>query len=228
MIESMECLSSNCYPIYPIVIDYRHTSIPRTHPMTNDSPAAINPPVLHELSALRQHWVLLLVLGIGLALVGTMAIISSFIATLATVVFFGTLLLLGGVLQLVNAVACRGWRGFLIYLLAGILYSVVGLIMMNHPLAAAAALTLMLAASFMAGGIVRIILAAVERFHGWVWVLINGFVSLFLGVFIWRHFPGDAFWIIGLFVGIELIFCGWQWIFLALNIKRAFPKQATA
>lgn len=179
----------------------------------------------HELQPLREHWLLLLILGIVLILVGTMAFISSFIATLATVTFFGMLLLVGGVIELVNGFTCRNWRGFIVSLLTGILYAVVGLIMMTHPLSAAAGLTLMLAAAFIVGGIVRIVVAAIEHFHGWPWVMVNGFVSLFLGIFIWRHFPGDAFWVIGLFVGIDLIFSGWAWIFLAIAIRRAAPSK---
>jgi uncharacterized membrane protein HdeD (DUF308 family) len=194
--------------------------------MKTDPAPASETPVLHELEQLREHWLLLLILGIGLVVVGAMAIISSFIATLATVTFFGTLLFVGGVLELVNAVTCRNWRGFFVYLLIGILFTVVGLIMMNHPLAAAAGLTLMLAAAFMVGGAIRIIAAAVEHFHGWPWVMVNGFITLFLGIYIWRHFPEAAFWVIGLFVGIDLIFCGWSWIMLAIGIRSAFPAKA--
>lgn len=182
-------------------------------------------PLRQELQHLREHWLLMLVLGIGLLLIGTFAIISSFIATLATVAFFGTLLLIGGVMQLVNAVTGRSWRGFFIHLVIGVLYTVLGLLMMNHPIAAAAGLTLMLAAGFIAGGIIRIVFAAMERFHGWVWVMVNGFISLFLGVYIWRHFPESALWVIGLFVGIDLLFAGWSWVFLALGIRNAFPAR---
>lgn len=174
-----------------------------------------------ELHLLREAWLLLLTLGIALVVVGSLGIAFSFIATLATVTLFGTLLVIGAVMQLVNAVTCRNWRGFVVNLLAGIIYSVVGLIMMNHPLEAAAGLTLMMAAGFMIGGILRIIVAAVEHFHGWPWFMINGFVTLFLGIYIWRHFPQSAFWVIGLFVGIELIFSGWSWIMLAIGIRRA-------
>lgn len=177
-----------------------------------------------ELHSLREHWVLLLILGIGLALFGTFAVISSFIATLATVTVFGTFLVVGGAFQLVNAITCRSWRGFLIHLLTGVLYTVVGMIMISHPVKAAIGLTLMLAAVFICGGIVRIVIAMVERFHGWTWLMVNGFISLFLGILIWRHFPEDSFWVIGLFVGIDLIFSGWSWIFLALNIRKAIPK----
>jgi uncharacterized membrane protein HdeD (DUF308 family) len=182
-------------------------------------------PLHDQLQHLRDHWLLLLVLGIALVLVGMFAIASSFIATLATVALFGTLLFVGAIFQLVNALTCRNWRGFLVFLLTAILYGVVGLIMMNHPVAAAAGLTLMLAAAFIAGGIIRIVVAAIERFHSWGWVMLNGFVNLFLGIYIWRHFPEDALWIIGLFVGVELIFSGWSWIFLALGIRNAFPKR---
>jgi uncharacterized membrane protein HdeD (DUF308 family) len=194
--------------------------------MSTETHAPPDNPLRQELQHIRESWLLLLILGIGLVLVGTMAIISSFVATLATVAVFGTLLFLGGVLQLVNAVTCRNWRGFFAYLIAAVLYAVVGLIMMNHPLAAAAGLTLMLAAAFMVGGTIRIVVAAVEHFYGWAWVMIDGFITLILGIYIWRHFPEDAFWVIGIFVGVDLIFAGWSWIFLALGIRSTFPSQA--
>jgi uncharacterized membrane protein HdeD (DUF308 family) len=193
--------------------------------MSTPSHPPFDSPLQLELQPLRDHWLLLLILGIGMTLLGTMAIISSFIFTLATVAFFGTMLFLGAVLQVLNAVTCREWRGFVINLLVGIVYGVIGMIMMSHPIEAAAGITLMLAAAFMVGGAVRIVAAAAERFQGWPWVLLNGFISLFLGIFIWRHFPGDSFWVIGVFVGVDLIFCGWTWIFLALGIRSAFPKR---
>jgi uncharacterized membrane protein HdeD (DUF308 family) len=179
-----------------------------------------------ELFPIRDHWVLLLVLGIGLAVLGTFAFICSFVATLATVAIFGTLLFVGGIMELVNAITCRSWRGFFVHLLTGVLSAVVGLIMMDRPMAAAAGMTLLLAAAFMAGGILRIVVAAVEHMHGWGWLMVNGFVSLFLGIFIWRHFPVDAFWLIGCFIGIDLIFAGWAWIFLAIGIRNAYPAKS--
>jgi uncharacterized membrane protein HdeD (DUF308 family) len=192
---------------------------------TEPRPPFDRSPLREELHHLREHWLLLFFLGVGITLVGAMAIVFAFITTLATVTIFGSLLFVGGVIQLVNAVTCRNWRGFVVYLLAAILAAIVGLIMMNHPLAAAAGLTLMLAAAFMIGGTMRIVVAAVERFHGWPWVMANGFISLFLGIYIWRHFPEAAFWVIGLFVGADLLFAGLSWIMLAIGIRGAFPKN---
>jgi len=75
--------------------------------MSTDPNLMSNNPLRQELQHLRESWLLLLILGILLVLVGIAAMICSFIATLATAIFFGTMLLLGGVIQLVNAVTCR-------------------------------------------------------------------------------------------------------------------------
>ena len=188
--------------------------------MSTESSFRGPPPLAEDLRFLSGHWLLFLILGIAVIVVGTLAIIFSFIATLATVAMFGMLLLLGGVMHLVNAITGRGWRGFVVHLLVSVLYIVVGMLMLNHPLNAAAGITLMLAAAFIAGGILRIVFSVLERFQGWPLVLINGFISLFLGIYIWRHFPESAFWVIGLFVGIDLIFSGWAWIVLALAVRQ--------
>jgi hypothetical protein len=74
----------------------------------------------------------------------------------------------------------------------------VGFLMVTRPLAAAAGLTLMLAALFMVCGVFRIVAALSHRFHGWGWVLLNGVVSLVLGVLIWQEWPEASFWVIGL------------------------------
>jgi len=55
--------------------------------------------------------------------------------------------------------------------------------------------------------------------------MINGFITLFLGIFIWRHFPETAFWVIGLFIGIDLIFSGISWIMLGIGIRTAFSSK---
>jgi uncharacterized membrane protein HdeD (DUF308 family) len=179
-----------------------------------------------EQEHLRKSWFWLLLLGIVLILVGLAAISSSFIATLATVIALGTFLLIGGGVEIINAFWARRWRGFWMHLLAGILYLVLGLLFIDRPVATAAAFTLMLAAAFLIGGLFRIILALSERFHGWVWVLVNGIVTLILGILIWREWPESAFWVIGLFVGIDMVFAGWSWVMTALAVRSMVGKTA--
>ncbi len=167
-----------------------------------------------------KSWGWLLAFGIVLVVVGTLAVGASFITTLATVVAFGVLLLVGGGAQIVGAFFSRKWSGFFLQLLAGVLYLVVGLLMVSNPLIAAAGLTLLLAAFFLVGGVARIVVAVSERFENWGWVLLNGVVTLLLGILIWRGWPASALWVIGLFVGIEMIFCGWSWVMLGLTARR--------
>ena len=133
------------------------------------------------LDRLRDAWVLLVGMGIALSLLGLAAIASSFIATMAAVLVFGILLVLAAIFQVFTAFWGRPWRGFILHLLAGVLYLIAGVFMIDNPEAAALALTLMVAACLLVGGILRIILSVAERFDGWGWVCLNGIVSVLLG-----------------------------------------------
>jgi len=175
--------------------------------------------VTKDLQELRRNWGWFLVLGIALIVLGACAIGSAFTATLATVMTFGILVLVGGCVEVVSSFWARQWGGFFLHLLAGILYAVIGFLMVTRPLAAAAGLTLMLAALFFVGGMFRIIAALSHRFPGWGWVLLNGVVTLILGAMIWQEWPEASFWVIGLFLGIELVFDGMSWVMLALAVR---------
>lgn len=90
---------------------------------------------------LREIWAFLVGMGVALIVLGMLAIGSSFIATLATVVVFGILLLLGSLFQIITALWGRSWRGFFLHLLGGVLYLIVGVFMIDHPVEAALGLT---------------------------------------------------------------------------------------
>ncbi len=177
-----------------------------------------------ERESLRKLWILMLVFGVVLIALGVAAMSAMFIATLATVLVLGILFLTGGVVDIVNAFWARRWRGFWVNLLVGILYLVMGFLMTQRPLASAAAFTLMIAAVLFVGGFFRIAITLIERFHGWVWGLINGVISVVLGVMIWREWPDSALWVIGLFVGIDMMFAGWALVMTALTVRDVTAK----
>ena len=64
----------------------------------------------------------------------------------------------------------------------------------------------------------RVIAAIKERFENWGRVLLNGMISVLLGILIWRQWLSSALWLIGLFAGIEMIFCGWARVMLGLSV----------
>src|SRR5205807_10250020 len=192
-----------------------------TPPATLAAPKQGAPPSLQEI------WVFVVGMGIALMTLGVAAIGSSFVATFATVMVFGILMLLGAIFQIVTALWGRSWRGFFLHLLAGVLYLIAGLFMIDNPVEAALSLTFLIAACLLVGGILRIVLSVVERFEGWGWVLLNGAISVILGVGIWRQWPLSGLWVIGLFVGIEMLFSGLSWVMLGLA-ARSTPKAVLA
>jgi uncharacterized membrane protein HdeD (DUF308 family) len=107
--------------------------------------AALRRELRHELDALRGNWFWFVILGIALVVLGTVALGSVVIASLAAAAAIGVLLLLGGAAEAVGAFWCRGWSGFFLELLSGVLSIVVGLLFLRAPVGALAALTLLLA-----------------------------------------------------------------------------------
>ncbi len=174
----------------------------------------------HELEAIRGRWGWLLALGILLVVFGMVAIALPMLASLATALALGVTLILGGVVQLVGAFWTRDWSGFFLVLLMGVLYAVVGVLLLNRPVEAILALTLLLAAMLLVGGAFRTIGSAWHRFPQWGWVFAGGLLELVLGLMIWMQWPSPAtIAILGLFVGIDMVFSGWTWIMLALRLK---------
>ena len=112
-------------------------------------------------------------------------------------------------------------------LLMGVLYIVLGLLFVRQPIQAAEALTLLLACTLMVSGVFRIVGSLMHRFHQWGWIFGGGVLNLTLGIMIWSQWPISGFWVIGLFVGIDMLFSGWTWIMLALRL-RSLPKPRTA
>jgi uncharacterized membrane protein HdeD (DUF308 family) len=161
-----------------------------------------------------------LALGIIMIILGAFALGSSMMVTLFSMLFLGWLLLFTGVYEAVQSFWERHWGGFFLHLALGILYVVVGLMLVARPGVGALALTLLMAMFFMVAGIFRIIMALAMRFPQWGWMLFNGIVTLILGVLIWAQWPVSALWIIGLFIGIDLIFTGCAWVMLSLAAGR--------
>jgi uncharacterized membrane protein HdeD (DUF308 family) len=159
-------------------------------------------------------------MGLASIIVGILAISLPYVATDAFVLVFGWLLLIEGIVQVIHAVMVRNWRGFALHLVAAVLYLIAGLFILEDPVRAAAVLTLLFAATFFAGGLLRIVFSLSERFPSWPWVLLNGVVDLILGILIWRGWPESSLWVIGLFVGIDLLFHGWSCVILALTARQ--------
>lgn len=177
-----------------------------------------------DVQTFKKNWGWFLALGILLVIIGAMAVGASVFTTLLSVVLLGVLLVVGGIAKIGYAVWLRRWSGFIPNLLVGILYVVVGGYTLYHPAASAIALTLLIAILFLISGIFRVSSALMLQFENWGWVLFSGLISIVLGAMILAEWPESGLWVLGLFLGIDLIFAGWTWIFLSLGAKNLQVK----
>ena len=160
-------------------------------------------------------------LGIILLLVGSCAVVFPVFFTLAIETFVGLIIFCSGILQVIHALWSRKFKGFIVRLLGGIVPLVIGLVLLVYPAKIMSILTLVLAVFFVLEGIIRIFLSLQLRpLSCWGWALFSGFVSLLLGTMIFSQWPGDALWIIGLFIGIDILFAGWAFVMLSLSLRK--------
>jgi uncharacterized membrane protein HdeD (DUF308 family) len=177
---------------------------------------------------LRAKWGWIVALGFVYVIAGFIALGSIIMATVASVLIVGVMMIIAGVAELFNAFQIKSWGKFLIWALLGVLYIVAGFVAFENPLFAAVVLTLMLGASLVASGIVRIILAFnMKREMPWVWVALSGVITLLLGLLILARWPINSVYILGLFLGIDLIMAGAGWIGLGFGLHRV-PASRSA
>jgi uncharacterized membrane protein HdeD (DUF308 family) len=162
---------------------------------------------------LKKAGGLSMLLGILLLVLGVLAIGSPLVTGLAVAYIVGFLILMAGVGQTFHAFQAEAWQEGILKLLLGALGIVVGVLVIAHPLFSLGWLTLVLAAYFFIDGIFEIILAfRVKPEQGWGWMLFAGIVAVLAGILIWRQWPLSGEWLIGLLVGIKIIFAGWAMI----------------
>ena len=180
------------------------------------------PPNLAEgLKVLRAKWGWIVALGVVFLIAGFIAVGSAVAATASAVMIIGIMMIMGGVAEIVAAFSVKGWGKFAVWMLLGLLYVGAGFIAIMNPFAAATILTLMLGAALVAGGVLRIFLAFSMTSAGkpWGWVVLSGLVTLLLGVMIIAQWPASSFFVLGIFLGIDLIFIGSGWVTMGLALK---------
>lgn len=181
------------------------------------------------LGEVTSKWGWMLALGITMVILGTIGLGMTFALTIASVIFFGVLLLIGGGIQLVDAFMCKGWKSILWHILIALLYLVGGAVIIWDPVLASATFTLFIAGVLVGIGSLRVIVAFQMRgIPGWVWVLIGGIAAIALGIMIFAQWPVSGLWVIGLFVAIEMLFNGWSQIMIALAARAASKAQKEA
>ena len=177
--------------------------------------------------AVRDHWVLFLIEGIVLVLLGVLAVLVPMVATIAVTILIGWLFCISGVVGLITTLMMRNAPGFWWSLLSAVLGVVAGIILLGWPVLGAISLTLLMTAFFTIEGIASIMYSLEHRKEltgRWTWMLVSGIVDLILAFIIVTGLPGTAAWALGLLVGINMLFGGTSMIAMALHARGSGPS----
>jgi uncharacterized membrane protein HdeD (DUF308 family) len=160
------------------------------------------------LEQVRRSWVWFLVFGIVLTVLGVICVAKAQTATTFSILALGWVLLFSGAIWFVNSFYAFSSHGFFLYLLSAIIRSVTGYLLIQHPDAGAQGVTMLLAALFIVGGLFRAAAASVIQYPRWGWTVLSGVISVALGIYLLTTWPTASAYVIGMVIGIDLIFDG--------------------
>ena len=177
---------------------------------------------LHTLSIFGSHWLWLVLLGGVLMLAGVIAILVPAISVIAAAKVLGSVLIISGLVQIVQATKMLHWTGFIWHLLLGILAAVGGALIYIDPFAGVVALTLLIAVIFAFHGVTQIGFAVKVRSQaGWHWFLVSGCIALLASVLLVMKLPYSHSFTPATLAGVSLLFAGWAYVAVALTSRRA-------
>ena len=170
------------------------------------------------------------ILGILLIVLGVIALAMPALAGETVVIIIGVMLLLAGIVQIVSGIRAEHLRSKLPPLVLGVIMALCGLALLAQPWVGMKLIALILALSFMVEGVWKIVTSFGYRpARGWLVMLASGFISLLLGVMIWRQWPLSGIWAVGILVGVNLLFTGISLMAVATTVRRlrALADEAT-
>ncbi|OCG41129.1 HdeD family acid-resistance protein [Gilliamella sp. Bif1-4] len=167
----------------------------------------------------KSNWFILV--GVILIILGGLALGYQFMATVFSVYFIGSLILIAGIAQALHSFRIKGFGQSALWALMGILYIFIGLMSFFQPVAISSALTLVISFLLIMSGFTQIFAAMNNRnLPRWGWVLTSGIITLILGFMIIAGWPYDSLWVLGMFLGIDLIFQGWAYVAIGFALKQ--------
>ncbi len=169
---------------------------------------------------LAVHWGWAIALGIGIGVLGILAIMQARVSTVIAVRLLGALIFISALATLLFAFTVTGyWIDFIIHVLWASLVAIVGLVLLTRPTLSAEAITLLMSFYFFIEGAAIIGFALSSHIDG-QWIhLTQGLMAWLLGALLLFGWPITGLWAIGTFIGIDLLFKGWAIIALGLGLR---------
>ena len=168
-----------------------------------------------EIAQKTKQW--FLISGVFTLVLGIMAVIVPLRSSLFLDVWIGAVFSVAGLIQAVHAFWSRKWGGFYFEACGGVLYLMVGMMLLANPGVGVQSVTLLLALLLVMQGMVQLSLSAeLQTIFSKTWMFASGCAAMTLGILTWTRWPSSALWLVALFVGIHLLLRGWSIVTLAL------------
>jgi uncharacterized membrane protein HdeD (DUF308 family) len=191
-------------------------------PFAGFASAPASPAELEE--ALRKGRRRLMIAGVLATIIGVVAIVVPAVASVATAIFIGWILIAASAFIMVDAFSVKDRGRMALRIVFALLTFAAGLYLVAAPLRGTFTLTVVLVMWFMVTGCVRLVIGIAERgVPGWWLTVLGGVLSIVLGIFIAEQLPSSASWAIGLVVGVDMLFAGTTLVALAVRLKSLVP-----
>src|SRR5260370_10645393 len=165
--------------------------------------------------------------GVLLIILGMLAIGSPYIAAVAVTAVIAWLIVSAGVIHVVVAFHAHAAGSLIWKLLVGLAYVAFGIYLILHPALGVVSLTLVLASLFLIEGVLDIVLFFQMRsVGGSSWVLVDGIITLVLGLMIYMQWPASSVWAIGTLVGVSMFITALSRVMLSLAVRKTMAAAA--
>ena len=161
--------------------------------------------------------------GILLIILGSVAILLPFFFARVLETFLGALFLFVGTVGLIRSLTTRVAPGTFFSLLLYLLFFITGIFIFIHPYSGISAFTLIIGLVFMASGFLKTAFAfsVKNAASNWFWALLDGIITIMLGVMIFAQWPVSGIVVISVMIGIKLLFLGYSLLMLSSGIKKS-------
>jgi len=155
-------------------------------------------------------------------IVGFLALSSPILFSSLIVWLLGVFALVTGIISLLIAVFGKDIAPRWLNAVFALVRIAAGLALLSCVASGLRILTLVFAVFLMVEGVFAIFGAfKIRQQMGWLPLLLNGIITLTLGVLVYAHWPTGSVWILGFFFGISLLFHGFTLLMLGLSASRA-------
>ncbi len=189
--------------------------------MTSSEAFPTHPSGVHTAHC-RAKWGWIVAMGVLFIIGGVVALFNVLAATLVAIIYIAAAMVVAGAWEIVTAFQIRPWGRAALWAAVGAITLLAGVAAARFPFLAAMSLTALVGGLLIAGGVLKLVLAYELRdLSRWELIAIAGALSFLLGVLILAEWPASGLYVLGLFLGVNLLFEGVSWVAMGLAAKPA-------